>query len=70
MAKKTIIGDALPNVPWEEKPKDCNDVVWRSEKNPVITRDILVGEDPFHPSQPSGPLGVDVPDAGVRAVTA
>ena len=32
----TIIGDALPNIPWEEKPKSCIDVMWRFSGNPVI----------------------------------
>ncbi|MFH1196207.1 MAG: glycoside hydrolase family 130 protein [bacterium] len=32
----TIIGDALPNIPWEEKPKGCTDVIWRFSGNPVI----------------------------------
>jgi beta-1,4-mannooligosaccharide/beta-1,4-mannosyl-N-acetylglucosamine phosphorylase len=31
-----IIGGALPNIPWEEKPKDCIDVMWRYNGNPVI----------------------------------
>jgi beta-1,4-mannooligosaccharide/beta-1,4-mannosyl-N-acetylglucosamine phosphorylase len=33
---KTIIGGRLPNIPWEEKPKFCTDVVWRFSGNPVI----------------------------------
>jgi beta-1,4-mannooligosaccharide/beta-1,4-mannosyl-N-acetylglucosamine phosphorylase len=32
----TIVGEALPNIPWEEKPKGCGDVVWRYSGNPVI----------------------------------
>lgn len=33
---KTIIGDALPNLPWEDKPKGSDAVLWRSRKNPLI----------------------------------
>jgi beta-1,4-mannooligosaccharide/beta-1,4-mannosyl-N-acetylglucosamine phosphorylase len=33
---KTIIGNALPNIPWEDKPDGCKDVVWRFSKNPII----------------------------------
>jgi len=33
---KTIIGDSLPNIPWEDKPKGCIDVMWRFSGNPVI----------------------------------
>ena len=38
---RTIVGDALPNIPWEERPKDCSRVVWRSERNPIIPRDLI-----------------------------
>jgi beta-1,4-mannooligosaccharide/beta-1,4-mannosyl-N-acetylglucosamine phosphorylase len=37
----TIIGPALPNIPWEERPQDCSDVVWRSSRNPIIPRDLI-----------------------------
>ncbi|HYH01952.1 MAG TPA: glycoside hydrolase family 130 protein [Bacillota bacterium] len=36
-----MIGDALPNIPWEERPTGCNEVVWRSANNPVIPRDLI-----------------------------
>ncbi len=32
----TIIGKALPDIPWEEKPGDCSDVMWRFGGNPII----------------------------------
>ena len=38
---KTIIGNPLPNIPWEEKPKGCKDIVWRSKQNPIIPRDLI-----------------------------
>ncbi len=34
--KKTIIGKALPNIPWQKKTKNCNDVIWRYSKNPIL----------------------------------
>jgi len=34
-------GPALPNIPWEGRPQACNDVVWRSSKNPIIPRDLI-----------------------------
>ncbi|TET50467.1 MAG: glycosidase [Anaerolineales bacterium] len=37
---KTIIGPDLPNIPWENKPKDHPGVVWRSTRNPIIPRDL------------------------------
>ena len=38
---QTIIGPALSNIPWEEKPTGCRDVVWRSSRNPIIPRDLI-----------------------------
>ncbi|MCQ2608216.1 MAG: glycoside hydrolase family 130 protein [Bacteroidales bacterium] len=32
----TIIGNNLPNIPWEEKPAGCKDILWRYSKNPII----------------------------------
>ncbi len=32
----TIIGNALPIVPWEDKPEGCIDMMWRYSGNPVI----------------------------------
>lgn len=41
MKSLKIIGDALPNMPWEEREKDDKSVVWRFSKNPIIPRDLL-----------------------------
>ncbi len=35
-ANQTILGQAAPNLPWEDRPAGCEDVVWRSARNPVI----------------------------------
>ncbi|MCC6728286.1 MAG: glycoside hydrolase family 130 protein [Chthonomonadales bacterium] len=40
-ARHTIVGDALPNIPWEERPAGDSAVVWRFSGNPVIPRDLL-----------------------------
>lgn len=37
----TIIGQNLPNIPWQDKPAGCNKVVWRYSENPIIKRDLL-----------------------------
>ena len=37
----TIMGPALPNIPWEERPAGCDDVVWRFSRNPVIPYDLI-----------------------------
>ena len=34
-----MYGQALPNIPWEDRPAGSNSVVWRSAKNPIIARD-------------------------------
>ncbi|WP_044480407.1 glycoside hydrolase family 130 protein [Paenibacillus antibioticophila] len=39
MAK--IIGNALPNIPWQEKPAGTNSPVWRYSANPIIPRDAI-----------------------------
>ena len=36
-----IVGAALPNIPWEDRPAGCTDVVWRSARNPIIPRDLI-----------------------------
>jgi len=36
-----LSGQSLPNIPWEDKPAGCIDVVWRYSKNPVIPRDLI-----------------------------
>ncbi len=35
--RTTILGDPLPNLPWESKPGGCSDVVWRYTKNPILS---------------------------------
>jgi beta-1,4-mannooligosaccharide/beta-1,4-mannosyl-N-acetylglucosamine phosphorylase len=35
------VGPALPNLPWEDKPENCSDVMWRSSRNPIIPRDLI-----------------------------
>jgi len=39
MAK--IIGEALKNMPWQDCPADCDDIIWRYSENPIIKRDAI-----------------------------
>ncbi|WP_029487932.1 glycoside hydrolase family 130 protein [Candidatus Epulonipiscium viviparus] len=39
MAK--IIGSSLSNIPWQSKPLNCTDAIWRYTNNPVIKRDAI-----------------------------
>ena len=41
-AHATIIGPALPNLPWEDRPEGNQDVVWRSARNRQHTMKALV----------------------------
>lgn len=36
-----IIGNALPNIPWQNKPQNCNEPVWRYTENPIIPRNAI-----------------------------
>lgn len=33
-----VVGEALPNIPWQERPAGCNGYIWRHEGNPIIGR--------------------------------
>lgn len=41
MNKYKVVGERIKNIPWEDKPDGCNDVLWRSKKNPIIQRDLI-----------------------------
>lgn len=43
MNKIRIMGNALPNLPWQEKPADCAAPVWRYAENPIIGRNPIPG---------------------------
>jgi beta-1,4-mannooligosaccharide/beta-1,4-mannosyl-N-acetylglucosamine phosphorylase len=34
--KRTILGPAVPNLPWEDRPAGCSEVLWRHSANPII----------------------------------
>lgn len=36
-----IIGESIPNLPWQDKPEGYRYPVWRYTENPIITRDNL-----------------------------
>ncbi len=42
---KIIKGIAIPDMPWEAKPANCDSVVWRYSKNPIIKRHPVKGID-------------------------
>ena len=40
-SQQTIIGPSLANIPWQDKPANCPEVLWRYSENPVIPRDLI-----------------------------
>ncbi len=36
-----VVGEQLPNMPWQDRPAGCSDVLWRYDNNPIIPRDLL-----------------------------
>ncbi|HPC36270.1 MAG TPA: glycoside hydrolase family 130 protein [Candidatus Marinimicrobia bacterium] len=34
--KYHIVGEPISNLPWEDRPQGCSDIVWRFSKNPLI----------------------------------
>ncbi|GIP13252.1 glycosylase [Paenibacillus macerans] len=43
MSTVKVIGETLPNIPWQEKPADAAGPVWRHSGNPVIDRNPAKG---------------------------
>lgn len=41
--KVTIIGEVLENIPWEDRPGFCSDIVWRYSGNPILGRNPMKG---------------------------
>lgn len=40
--KTKIFGEqSIPNMPWQDKPQGCTDVIWRYNANPVIPRNAI-----------------------------
>jgi beta-1,4-mannooligosaccharide/beta-1,4-mannosyl-N-acetylglucosamine phosphorylase len=38
---RTILNGVLENIPWQDRPASCADVVWRYSENPVIPRNAI-----------------------------
>lgn len=36
-----IMGNPLPDMPWEERPAASREIMWRCSANPIIPRDLL-----------------------------
>ena len=33
--------NALPNIPWQERPAGNSEIIWRYSANPIIPRDLI-----------------------------
>jgi beta-1,4-mannooligosaccharide/beta-1,4-mannosyl-N-acetylglucosamine phosphorylase len=50
MSKLTIHCEPLPNIPWEDKPAGCRDVLWRYSGNPVVPARAIAASTYIHNS--------------------
>ena len=41
MSLQIINSVSIPNLPWEERPADSSEVIWRYSNNPVIAQDLI-----------------------------
>jgi len=39
--KQLVVGPAIPNMPWQDRPEGCSGPLWRYSANPVIPRDLI-----------------------------
>ena len=47
---KVLNGNSIPNMPWEQKPGNCNEIIWRSVKNPIIDNKTVLNADRIYNS--------------------
>ncbi len=40
-SQSTVVGSPLAHIPWDERPPECSDPVWRFRGNPIIRRNPL-----------------------------
>ena len=45
-----VLSDPIANLPWEERPKDCPDVLWRYSGNPVVPARAIAASSYVHNS--------------------
>ena len=43
MNEVKIIGEQLSNIPWQQKPSACKNIVWRYSENPILDRNPMSG---------------------------
>jgi beta-1,4-mannooligosaccharide/beta-1,4-mannosyl-N-acetylglucosamine phosphorylase len=50
MTAITVIAEPLPNIPWQDRPSDCRDVLWRFSGNPVVQARAIASSTYVHNS--------------------
>lgn len=50
MAEIKVCTEALPNLPWQDRPKDGHDVLWRYSENPVVPARAIAASTYIHNS--------------------
>jgi beta-1,4-mannooligosaccharide/beta-1,4-mannosyl-N-acetylglucosamine phosphorylase len=50
MSRIQVRAEALPNIPWQERPSDCSDVLWRYASNPVVPARAIAASTYVHNS--------------------
>ncbi|MEG2428839.1 MAG: glycosidase, partial [Oscillospiraceae bacterium] len=35
----------MKNMPWQDKPENCKDIIWRYDQNPIIKRDATINSN-------------------------
>ena len=50
MKEIKIIGSALPNIPWEDRPESSSVPLWRYSQNPIIKRMLIIKDISHHGS--------------------
>lgn len=43
MSKYKIISEPIKNMPWQDKPENSNEVIWRYSNNPIVNRNPIEG---------------------------
>ncbi|MEA2066995.1 MAG: glycoside hydrolase family 130 protein [Thermotogota bacterium] len=41
MSGRQMLGEPLPNIPWEDRPRELSEVIWRYSGNPIIDRNAV-----------------------------
>lgn len=49
MKKNCLLCEAVPNIPWQERTRGSDEIVWRYSENPIIGRNPQAGRIAYLP---------------------